>query len=284
MASLSSSSSSSNSPINISPDRLKSLERPRRKLHGPNSASNSRTKLDSKKLKKERLRKNSKNAKSTSRAVNKSRIQKRANSNTYMKISDTPYFIFFLFILSALFLSINAYYQRNVSKTGIFHEELNILNISKYVFCSVMPILLIAVWVSTILTKMRFLLFKMGMFFFNNLKFFLKPEVILFLIVSFISYRILLFIPVIFKYIHSISDFIPYGGPLVSLVLLITFICMMFFLIGWMIMIFSYDVSDSIVKFVSSTTSYIFGKSFSRFSRKKKKEDNDDDDDDFIDE
>jgi len=270
---------STNSPITISPDRLKSLDKPRRRLQGPNSAIGSRTKLDAKKVKKDRLRKTSKNGKPVTRTP-KTRARKRENrrSNSYMSTSDTPYFIFFLFTLSALFLGINAYYQRKVSKTGVFHDELDIFNVSKYIFCSVMPILLIVVWVSTVLTKMRFLLFKMGQFFFNNLKFFMKPEVILFLIVSFISYRILLFIPVIFKYIHSVSDFIPYGGPIVSFVLLIAFIFMMFLLIGWMIMIFSYDVSDSIVKFVSNTASFFYGKSIGRFTKKNKNSDSDDDD------
>jgi len=263
--------SSPSSSNTASQEKLKSSDKPRRKLQSPNS---SRLKLDANKQKKDKLRKTSKNGKSTSRSV-KSRNQRRTRSNTYMSTSDTPYFIFFLFNLTTLFLGINAYYQYYISKTGVFHEKLNILNVSKYVFCSVMPILLIAVWVSTVLTKMRFLLYKMGVFFFNNLKFFMKPEVILFLIISFISYRILLFIPVIFKYIHSISDFIPYGGPFVSFVLLMTFIVMMFILIGWMIMIFSYDVSDSIVKCISSSTSYIIGKSFPRFSKKNKREDED---------
>lgn len=251
--------SSPSSSSTASQEKLKTSDKPRRKIQSPNS---SRLKLDTNKQKKDKLRKATKNGKSTSRSV-KPRNQ-RTKSNTYMSTSDTPYFIFFLFNLTTLFLGINAYYQNNISKTGVFHEKLNILNVSKYVFCSVMPILLIAVWVSTVLTKMRFLLFKMGVFFFNNLKFFMKPEVILFLIISFISYRILLFIPVIFKYIHSISDFIPYGGPFVSFVLLMTFIVMMFILIGWMIMIFSYDVSDSIVKGISSSASYIIGKSFPR--------------------
>jgi len=251
---------SPSSSITFSQERLNSLSRQRRRLQNPN------------KQKKDKLRKISKNGKSTS---TKSRTQRKGKSNTYMKASDAPFFILFLFFLATLFLGINAYYQINNSKTGVFHEELNILNVSKYVFCSVMPILLIAVWVSTVLTKMRFLLFKIGMLFFNNLKFFLKPEVVLFLIISFISYRILLFIPVIFKYIHSISDFIPYGGPVVSFVLLVTFIFMMFILIGWMIMIFSYDVSDSIVKFISNSTSYVIGKSFPRFVKKKRNEEED---------
>ncbi|OUM63672.1 hypothetical protein PIROE2DRAFT_61143 [Piromyces sp. E2] len=270
--------SSTGSSITISPDRLKSLDKPRRRLQGPNSIG-SKTKLDAKKTKKDKLRKSSKSGKSiTKTPKTRARKNETRRSNSYMSTSDTPYFIFFLFSLSTLFLGINAYYQRKVSKTGVFHEELDIFNISKYIFCSVMPVLLIAVWVSTVLTKMRFLLFKMGQFFFNNLKFFMKPEVILFLIVSFISYRILLFIPVIFKYIHSISDFIPYGGPIVSFVLLITFIFMMFLLIGWMIMIFSYDVSDSIVKFISNTASFIFGKSIGRFTKKNKNNNNDDSD------
>jgi len=260
---------SPSSSYTFSQERLNSLTRQRRKLQNPNS---SRLRLDASKQKKDKLRKTSKNGKTTS---TKSRTQKKGKSNTYMNASDAPFFILFLFVLATSFLGINAYYQINTSKTGVFHEELNILNVSKYVFCSVMPILLIAVWVSTVLTKMRFLLFKIGMLFFNNLKFFLKPEVILFLIISFISYRILLFIPVIFKYIHSISDFIPYGGPVVSFVLLVTFIFMMFILIGWMIMIFSYDVSDSIVKFISSSTSYVIGKSFPRFAKKKKNENDD---------
>lgn len=267
MASLSTSTSSSS--IQISPDRLKSLDKPRRKLHSPNS------KLESKKVKKDKLRKLSKNGSKTSYKNTKTKTVKNEKTNNYINSSDRPYFIFFLYILSTLFLGINAFYQYKVSKTGIFHEELNIFNVSKYIFCSFMPILLIAVWVSTVLTKMRILLGKMIMFFLKNLKFFMKPEVILFLIVSFISYRVLLFIPIIFKYIHSVSDFIPYGGPVVSLVLLISFMFMMFFLIGWMIMIFSYDISDSIVKFISSTSSYIFGKSFSRFSKKNDKIDED---------
>ncbi|ORX59988.1 hypothetical protein BCR36DRAFT_579437, partial [Piromyces finnis] len=271
-----STTSPSSSPITISPDRLKSLDKPRRRLQGPHSAIGSRTKLDAKKIKKDKLHKISKNGKSVNKTP-KTRTRKRENerSNRYMNTSDSPYFIFFLFSLSILFLGINVYYQRKISKTGIFHEELDIFNISKYIFCSVMPILLIAIWVSTILTKTRFLLFKLGQFFFNNLKFFMKPEVILFFIVSFISYRILLFIPVIFKYIHSVSDFIPYGGPIVSFVLLVTFIFMMFLLIGWMIMIFSYDVSDSIVKFVSNTTSYVFGKSIGKFTKKNENTDSD---------
>jgi len=273
--------SSSSAPFTISPDRLKSLDRPRRRLQSPNtSLGNSKTKLDIK-PKKDKLHKTSKNGKSATRN-SKTRPRKRElkRSNSYMTISDTPYFLFFLFTLTAIFLGINAYYQRKVSKTGIFHEELDIFNISKYIFCSVMPILLIAIWVSTVLTKMRFLLFKMGQFFFNNLKFFMKPEVILFLIVSFISYRILLFIPVVFKYIHSVSDFIPYGGPLVSFVLIMTFIFMMFLLIGWMIMIFSYDISDSIVKCISNTASFVFGKSFGRFIKKNNNNEITDSDDD----
>ncbi|KAG4095237.1 hypothetical protein H8356DRAFT_1427126 [Neocallimastix lanati (nom. inval.)] len=270
MVSLSSASSSSS--IQISPDRLKSLDKPRRRLHGPNSTG-LKQKSNTKKIKKDKLRKNLKNGSNASIKATKDKSSERGKTNSYINSSDRPYFIFFLYILTSLFLGINALYQYKVSKTGIFHEELNIFNISKYIFCSFMPILLIAVWVSTVLTKMRFLLSKMVMFFLKNLKFFMKPEVILFLIVSFISYRVLLFIPIIFKYIHSISDFIPYGGPIVSFALLIVFIFMMFFLIVWMIMIFSYDVSDSIFKFISNTTSYIFGKSFSRLSRKKSNDD-----------
>ncbi|ORX87026.1 hypothetical protein BCR32DRAFT_324629 [Anaeromyces robustus] len=267
----SSSSSSSKSSITISPERLKSLDKPRRRLHGP-SPNGSRIRLDAKKSKKDKLRKNSKSQKSVSKPT-KTKSQKRTReSSTYLNTTDRPYFILIFFVLTSLFLGINAFYQIRISKTGIFHENLDIFNVSKYVFCTAMPLILISVWVSIVLTKMRFLLNKMLVFFLKNLKFFLKPEVILFLIVSFISYRLLLFIPIIFKYIHSVSDVIPYGGPVVSFALIIAFISMMFFLIGWMILIFSYDVSDSIVKGISNTSSYIFGKTFSKFSKKNIKD------------